>query len=272
MDIAGKGSQPYVDSLVNEIKRLDLSENVMELEAYGFTVIPPSKSGITEEWLARLQKAILTTVERRHELDLADWETRTTDVPMLARTWELIPEDDVFAEAALQPAGLAMARWLCGQTVAMVGHTLIAKGPSPADRPWTQMLHNDMHGVPGGGDICHGCNVSILATDYASTDDGPTILAPGSHHFARAPMPDDMKRQCLPLEGEAGSIAVWNDFTCTALCRERTPVCGSRWCSSICAHICGRCRIRRTTEKSTSKSKRLVWLSTSSTWMSSATS
>ena len=213
MDIAGKGSQPYVDSLVNEIKRLDLSENVMELEAYGFTVIPPSKSGITEEWLARLQKAILTTVERRHELDLADWETRTTDVPMLARTWELIPEDDVFAEAALQPAGLAMARWLCGQTVAMVGHTLIAKGPSPADRPWTQMLHNDMHGVPGGGDICHGCNVSILATDYASTDDGPTILAPGSHHFARAPMPDDMKRQCLPLEGEAGSIAVWNDFT-----------------------------------------------------------
>lgn len=213
MDIASKGAQPHVDSLIDEIKRLDLTENVMELEAYGFTVIPPSKTGITEEWIARLRKAILTTVERRHELDLSDWETRTSEMPMLMKTWELIAEDDVFAEAALQPAGLAMARWLCGQAVSMVGHTLIAKGPTSSDRPWTQMLHNDLHGVPGGGDICHGCNVSILATDYANVEDGPTILSPGSHHFARAPLPEDMQRPCLPLEGEAGSIAVWNDFT-----------------------------------------------------------
>jgi len=215
MDIAGKGSQPYVDSLVKEIKRLDLTENVMELEAYGFTVIPPSKSGITDEWLGRLRDAILGTVERRGGVDLSDWQTRTTEVPMtaLAKTWELLPEDDVFAEAALQPAGLAMARWLCGQTVSMVGHTLIAKGPTSPDRNWSQMLHNDLHGVPAGGDICHGCNVSILATDYASADDGPTILAPGSHHFARAPSPEEMKRECVALEGEAGSIAVWNDFT-----------------------------------------------------------
>ena len=213
MDIASKGSQPHVDSLISEIKRLDLTENVMELEAYGFTVIPPSKTGIKEEWIARLRKAILTTVERRHELDLSDWETRTSEMPALMKTWQLIAEDDVFAEAALQPAGLAMARWLCGQRVSMVGHTLIAKGPSPADRPWTQTLHNDLHGVPGGGDICHGCNVSILATDYAGVDDGPTILSPGSHHFARAPSAEDMQRPCLPLEGEAGSIAVWNDFT-----------------------------------------------------------
>lgn len=215
MDIAAKGAHPYADSLVNEIKRLDLSEHVMELEAYGFTVIPPSKTGITDDWVARLRNAILRTVERRGGVDLSDWETRETEIPVAQnlRTWELLPEDDVFAEAALQPAGLAMARWLCGQTVSMVGHTLIAKGPTPADRPWTQVLHNDLHGVPGGGDICHGCNVSILATDYASTDDGPTILAPGTHHFARAPSPEDMQRPCLPLEGEAGSIAVWNDFT-----------------------------------------------------------
>ena len=35
MDIAGKGLQPHVDPLVKEIKRLDLTENVMELEAPG---------------------------------------------------------------------------------------------------------------------------------------------------------------------------------------------------------------------------------------------
>lgn len=212
MDIAGKGSQPYVDSLVNEIKRLDLTENVMELEAYGFTVIPPSKSGITPEWTARLRDAILGTVERRGDMDLSDWETRTTEVPIMTKGWELLPEDDVFAEAALQPAGLAIARWLCGQTASMVGHTLITKAPSPSGKSWSQALHSDLHGVPAGGDICHGCNVSILATDYTSADDGPTILVPGSHHVARAPLPEEMNTKSVALEGEAGSIAVWNDF------------------------------------------------------------
>ena len=104
MDIAAKGSQPYVDSIVNEIKRLDLTENVMELEAYGFTVIPPSKTGITPEWVGRLRDAIIGTVERRGNMDLSDWQTRITDVPYMAKNWELIPEDDVFVEAALQPA------------------------------------------------------------------------------------------------------------------------------------------------------------------------
>ena len=62
MDIASKGTQPFLDPLIQEIKRLDLSEHVMELEAYGLTVIPPSKSGITPEWNARLRDAILRTV------------------------------------------------------------------------------------------------------------------------------------------------------------------------------------------------------------------
>ncbi|MAS59737.1 MAG: hypothetical protein CMQ07_01305 [Gammaproteobacteria bacterium] len=215
MDIAGKCLMPHVDPLVEEIKRLDLTENVMELEAYGFTVIPPAKTGISAEWIGRLRDAIIGTVERRGNMDLSDWETRTTQVPHMARNWELLKEDDVFVEAALQPAGLAMARWLCGQTVSMAGHTLIAKGPTSPEnmKNWTGELHSDLHGVPGGGDICHGCNVSILATDYAGADDGPTILAPGSHHAARAPLPSDMNSDVVALEGEAGSIAVWNDFT-----------------------------------------------------------
>ena len=110
MDIAGKGLQPHVDPLVKEIKRLDLTENVMELEAYGFTVIPPSKTGISPEWIGRLRDAIIGTVERCGDMDLSGWETRTTDVPYMAKNWELLREDDVFVEAALQPAGLAMAR------------------------------------------------------------------------------------------------------------------------------------------------------------------
>lgn len=228
MDIASKGTRPFLDPLIQEIKRLDLSENVMELEAYGFTVIPPSKSGITKEWVGRLRDAILHTVERRGGVDLSDWETRTEQVPTeaMVESWELMPDDDMFAEAVLQPAGLAMARWLCGQRVYLGGHTYIAKGPTPGQTEGqnevpTKLggnLHSDTLGVPAGGDICHQCNVSILATDYSSLDDGPTILAPGSHLMARAPSPEEAKPgdnqpPCVTLEGEAGSIAVWNGFT-----------------------------------------------------------
>ena len=228
MDIASKGTQQFLDPLIQEIKRLDLSEHVMELEAYGFTVIPPSKSGITKEWIGRLRDAILHTVERRGDVDLSDWETRTAGVPLEAmiESWELMPEDDMFAEAALHPVGLTMARWLCGQSVYLGGHTYITKGPTPGHAEGSKdapaklggNLHNDVHGVPGGGDICHECNVSILATDYSSLDDGPTILVPASHKLARAPSPDEarpgeMQRPCVALEGEAGSIAIWNGFT-----------------------------------------------------------
>ena len=225
MDIASKGTQPFLDPLIQEIKRLDLAEHVMELEAYGFTVIPPSKSGISKEWNTRLRDAILQTVERRGDVDLSDWETRTEEVPVAAmlKSWELLPEDDMFAEAALHPVGLALARWLCGQSVLLGGHTYITKGQTPgyADERPAKLggnLHSDAHGVPAGGDICHECNVSFLTTDYVSSDDGPTILVPTSHKFARAPSPNearpsDMQLPCVTLEGEAGSIAVWNGFT-----------------------------------------------------------
>jgi len=226
MDISGKGTQPFLDPLIEEIKRLDLSEHVVELEAYGFTVIPPSKSGITKAWVGRLRDAILHTVERRGGVDLSDWETRTEQIPseVMRESWELMPEDDIFAEAALQPAGLAMARWLLGQRAILGGHTYITRGPTPGemDRQVPDKLegklHSDVHGVPGGGDICHECNVSILCTDYSSADDGPTILSPGSHRMARAPSPGeatpgDAQPTCVTLEGEAGSIAVWNGFT-----------------------------------------------------------
>ena len=229
MDIASKGTQPFLDPLIQEIKRLDLSEHVMELEAYGLTVIPPSKSGITAEWNARLRDAILRTVERRGGIDLSDWETRTEEIPVeaMTETWQLMPEDDMFAEAALHPVGLTMARWLCGQRVYLGGHTYITKGMSVPVEGQNQnsdpemlggYLHNDVHGVPAGGDICHECNVSFLTTDYNSKEDGPTVLVPTSHKFARAPSPNDaMPSQTqLPrvaLEGEAGSIAIWNGFT-----------------------------------------------------------
>ena len=62
-------------------------------------------------------------------------------------SWWLIEEDDAIIEAVLNPAALAMARWLCGQSAIMAGASSIIKPGNEANRHHLPM-HNDNHGVP----------------------------------------------------------------------------------------------------------------------------
>ena len=62
------------------------------------------------------------------------------------------------------------------------------------------------------------CNASWLCTDYESTDDGPTVLAPGTHRFGRATLPheanlEETPYKLVPLIAPAGSLALWNGAT-----------------------------------------------------------
>ena len=101
------------------------------------------------------------------------------------------------------------------QSVILAGHTWIVK-------PQTEHglgLHSDAHGIPpGGGHIAHVANLSWLCTDYAGAEDGTTVFVPGSHRFGRATLPhesslDNNPFPVVPLEGEAGSLAVWHGST-----------------------------------------------------------
>ena len=126
----------------------------------------------------------------------------------------------MFVEAATNPVQMALVRWLLGQSAVFGGQTWIMKRPSKPDpsQPQAMGLHSDSHGIPpGGGNIAHMCNASILATDYEGPEDGPTVFVPGSHKFGRATLPhetftlgDDNGFQTFPLIGKAGSLALWN--------------------------------------------------------------
>ena len=55
------------------------------------------------------------------------------------------------------------------QSAVFGGQTWIMKRPSKPDpsQPQAMGLHSDSHGIPpGGGNIAHMCNASILATGY----------------------------------------------------------------------------------------------------------
>ena len=52
-----------------------LERNVMELAAYGFTVVPPEKTGIAPDFVERLRDAILRTHGTRNDDPIDDYRT-----------------------------------------------------------------------------------------------------------------------------------------------------------------------------------------------------
>jgi hypothetical protein len=216
MELSAYGASPNVDPLMQDLGRYDLYRHVVELEAYGMTVVPPEKVQSSPGFAEQLRDAIVRVCEKRHGVVLGDPGTAPASVASgISRSWDLIEEDDVFVEAATNPVLLTLVRWLCGQSAVFGGETWIIKGRDSAALD----LHSDSHGIPpGGGHIAHMCNASWLCTDYESADDGPTVFVPGSHKFGRATLPHEASLEStpfptFPLIGKAGSLAIWNGAT-----------------------------------------------------------
>lgn len=216
MSLADYNVYPDVDGLMAEIGKYDLYEHIVELEAYGLTVVPPEKMRSSEGFIERLRDAIVTACEQRNGVDIGDYRASNISIQHVQKnSWDLLEEDEVFVEAAINPVNLTLVRWLLGQSAVFSGQTWIIKGEG--DGPIG--LHSDSHGVPpGAGQIAHMCNASWICTDYSGAEDGPTVFVPGSHHFGRATLPHeaelaDTPFKFVPLIARAGSLAIWNGAT-----------------------------------------------------------
>jgi hypothetical protein len=215
MNISDYDTSEHVDPLIRELEKFDLFRHVVELEAYGMTVVPPEKMLAGDDFAGRLRTAILKTCAKRNNIEIGDYRTASPPAGQTGKSWNLLQEDDVFVEAATNPVQLALVRWLCGQSALLAGHTWIIKGPEGRSLG----LHSDAHGIPpGGGHIAHMCNASWLCTDYESAEDGPTVFVPGSHRYGRATLPHETDVantpfKVFPLIGKAGSLAIWHGAT-----------------------------------------------------------
>lgn len=216
MSLADYEVYPDVDNLMAEIKKYDLFEHVTELEAYGLTIVPPEKMQIADDFVERLRNAIIRACEKRNGLEIQDYRTASLDAAATGQnSWDLLEEDEVFVEAAINPVNLALVRWLLGQSAVFSGQTWIIKSGGAEGIG----LHSDSHGIPpGAGQIAHMCNASWVCTDYGGAADGPTVFVPGSHHYGRATLPheSDMANtpyKFVPLIAKAGSLAIWNGAT-----------------------------------------------------------
>ena len=216
MNISEYGASPNVDPLVEDLERYGLLKNAVELEAYGMTVVPPEKMQSSPGFIERLRDAIIRTCEKRNNVVIGDPATAPASVvPKTRNGWDVLEEDEVFVEAAINPVVLTLVRWLCGQSAIFGGQTWIIKGAGGDSLG----LHSDSHGLPpGSGTIAHMCNASWICTDYESEADGPTVFIPGSHRYGRATLPHESRLEktrfrTFPLIAKAGSLAIWNGAT-----------------------------------------------------------
>jgi len=226
MNIADYGSAPDTDDIVKSLGQYELFRHAVELEAYGMTVVPPETLQSSAGFIDRLREAIIRACEKRNGVTLGDYRTAVRPHGKQYRnSWDLLEEDDVFVEAAINPVMLTLVRWLCGQSAKFSGQTWIIKAQGDDGLG----LHSDSHGVPpGAGTIAHMCNASWICTDYSSAEDGPTVFVPGSHRFGRATLPHESSLKTtgfkyFPLIAKAGSLAIWNGATWHASVARSTP-------------------------------------------------
>ncbi|MYE82778.1 MAG: phytanoyl-CoA dioxygenase family protein [Gammaproteobacteria bacterium] len=222
MDIPALDSVPDADAIRLEARRLGLERHLLEMHTYGVTIVPPELLG-SPDLIERLREAILRVLAERHDLEVPeDWRTYSDNWGGRKKTWCWLLEDEAFIEAALHPVALCIARFMCGRNVVLQGTPAIVKtrdgGEYRRDTGGYMRLHTDTHGVPSPlPEWAQLINLSWLLTDYLSREDGPTVLVPGSQ---RGRMPRGEESQAhltehdyikpVPLEGAAGSLAVWN--------------------------------------------------------------
>jgi hypothetical protein len=205
--------QSDVHDLYADIVKADLVENIAELDAFGYTVVPPEKVAPIE-FTHRLRDTLVDVHERRTGHRMHDLDTCTTgeDAP-LSTAWGLLFEDKVYQEAVLNPAVYALARYMCGKSAVLAELNAFMKNKDP--RP-THPLHIDQVGTPPPlPTYAQTVNMTWTLTDF-TLENGTTSIVPGSHRFGRPPMAyesdflsENALVKAIPIEAPAGSLVVY---------------------------------------------------------------
>src|SRR5690349_14755882 len=177
-------SSADVNDIYAEIRKLGLESNVSELDAFGFTVIPPELVA-PREFHDELRAALLEVHERRTGQKVSDLEAGKTGAsgPLSAHSI-LMSDNPIFPQALMNPVVYTMARYLCGHSVVL--SELFGALKNQDDTP-THMLHTDQQGTPAPmPPYSQIANVTWTLSDY-TPDNGPLAIVPGSHKHARRP-------------------------------------------------------------------------------------
>lgn len=206
-----------------EIERLDLVRHVAELDAFGYTIIPPERAA-PAGFAERLLAAVLDCAEERWGVrldpardfpttgpadapDPQDW-ANMLNRPTLYADFPAIPR--AYEEALMNPVLLALVTYMLGyQCRLSSGFGAWIKGMNPNE---TFPLHFDGSRMSPPPAHAECCNTMYLLTDH-SKEDGATCFVPGSHKLLKQPAAGEGMGDRVAATAKAGSLVVWHGNT-----------------------------------------------------------
>ena len=210
MDIEDWPSAKTLPALYRELKQLDLLEHVAELEAFGFTVLPPEKVGPPQQHEA-VRDALLDVACERKGCSQAELPGVFSDDQELLRF--MLWDDPLFEKIVVNPAALGLVEYLLGSQCILSLCDGWVKGAGDARTgvhcDWAQFEMPTFPPEP------YTANFNYLLSDYTK-EDGALGFVPGSHRWRRWPSPEEAEYwndRCHPIEAPFGSMIVWGDHT-----------------------------------------------------------
>mgnify|MGYP001186638210 FL=1 len=210
MKIEDWPSAKDVPALYRELKKLDLLEHLVELEAFGYTILPPEKVG-SQAQLEETKAVVLRIASERKGCKIEDLEEVYDDGQELMRF--VLWDDPIFEKLVLTPSALGLIQWLVGTNCILSLCNAWVKGTGNArtgiHADWAQFEMPTMAVEP------FGANFNYLLTDY-SREDGGLAFVPGSHRWRRLPSKEEAEYwqdRATPVEAPAGSMIIWGDHT-----------------------------------------------------------
>jgi ectoine hydroxylase-related dioxygenase (phytanoyl-CoA dioxygenase family) len=189
-----------LDRMRDEIIRLGLERNVLELELYGYTVV---EDVMPLAFFDELRETILELGEEDmkagRRIPLAGPEGKSYLV-----TW-LLARGRIFEQAVMAEKPLALITYLMGESCQISsnhGHVRMQGDPP-------QGMHTDAPMVPDPIPENPVASNMMWVTDEFSLASGATLVVPGSHKRHVHPLPNAIK-MALPLVAMKGSVAVFN--------------------------------------------------------------
>ena len=217
-----------LDRAYQGVLDLGLAEHALELDAKGYTIVPPEKvgpPGYADELLA----AAVRIAERESGIT-PDFETGLTHsgipeerrkagkslFPFQEEHGNVIFKERAFEDFLLNPTIMALVTYLIGEQAILSNNGVWFRGPMPGVPAGIvpPTLHSDNYSIPQPFPAyAQMCNATIALTDY-TRDGGCLGFVPGSHHLMRHPHTTaELLDKWVPAEAPAGSLIFWHGNT-----------------------------------------------------------